>query len=152
MTAVRMMVVLLVVAGGVLLFGCSRSEQAATEEHTHAAPDLAQKLCPVMGMPIDQSVFVDYEGQRVYFCCTDCVETFLASPEKYLDKTDAPAPEDTGSEPAEAVTQTSCPVMDMPINQAVYVEHEGRRVYFCCEDCIETFKQDPQKHVQKLGT
>jgi len=45
-----------------------------------------QTLCPVMGAPIDKSVFVDYEGTRVFFCCPGCKSEFLKEPEKYLNK------------------------------------------------------------------
>jgi YHS domain-containing protein len=45
---------------------------------------VAQKTCPVMGSPIDKSIYVDYKGKRVYFCCTMCPETFNKDPEKYL--------------------------------------------------------------------
>jgi uncharacterized membrane protein/YHS domain-containing protein len=45
----------------------------------------AQTTCPVMeGNPIDQSLFVDHDGQRIYFCCKMCVGLFKESPEKYL--------------------------------------------------------------------
>jgi YHS domain-containing protein len=43
-----------------------------------------QKTCPVMGSPIDTSIFVDYKGKRVYFCCSGCPGTFKKDPEKYL--------------------------------------------------------------------
>lgn len=45
-----------------------------------------QKLCPVMGGDIDRSVFVDYQGERIYFCCAGCVETFNKDPETYVQK------------------------------------------------------------------
>ncbi len=53
-----------------------------------------QKTCPVMGNQIDKSIFVDYKGKRVYFCCSGCPETFKQDPEKYLkilaDRGEAP--------------------------------------------------------------
>ena len=45
-----------------------------------------QTSCPVMGGAIDKSVFVDHEGERIYFCCADCVKTFGADPLPYLKK------------------------------------------------------------------
>lgn len=45
-----------------------------------------QKLCPVMGGVIDRSVFTEYQGKKVYFCCPGCIDMFKAEPEKYLDK------------------------------------------------------------------
>ena len=45
-----------------------------------------QTLCPVMGNPINKKVFIEYKGQKVYFCCPGCDEKFTADPEKYLGK------------------------------------------------------------------
>jgi YHS domain-containing protein len=39
-----------------------------------------------MGGPIDKTAYVDYEGTRVYFCCTGCKSTFLKDPEGYVKK------------------------------------------------------------------
>ena len=44
-----------------------------------------QTTCPVMvGNPIDPSLYVDHEGQRIYFCCKTCVQLFTESPEEYI--------------------------------------------------------------------
>jgi len=69
-------------------------DSVATAAHKTAAQTKAakhfkaklvpQKTCPVMGGAIDKSVFVDYKGKRVYFCCSGCPATFQADPEKYL--------------------------------------------------------------------
>lgn len=57
------------------------------------APDTAdvvdavenQQYCPVMpNMEVDRSIYVDHEGERVYFCCAGCVAAFEAEPEKYM--------------------------------------------------------------------
>ena len=45
-----------------------------------------QKVCPVMGGKIDKSVYVDHEGQRVYFCCKGCIAMFKEDPDKYMKK------------------------------------------------------------------
>ena len=47
-------------------------------------------------------------------------------------------------------TQRKCPVMGGAINKDIYADYEGKRVYFCCEACISTFKSDPAKYVKKL--
>lgn len=46
-------------------------------------------ICPVMGNEVDPTVYVDYQGRRIGFCCPGCDEAFLADPEKYLKKVDA---------------------------------------------------------------
>ncbi len=43
-----------------------------------------QERCVVMGGKINKDVYVDYKGQRVYFCCAGCVKEFNKNPEKYL--------------------------------------------------------------------
>lgn len=47
---------------------------------------VSQKTCPVMGNPIDKSIYTDFKGKRVYFCCGGCPAQFKKNPEKYLDK------------------------------------------------------------------
>lgn len=43
-----------------------------------------QTACPVMGGAIDKNFYLDHEGQRIYFCCGMCPDTFKADPAKYL--------------------------------------------------------------------
>mgnify|MGYP000078865418 CR=1 FL=1 len=65
----------------------------------------------------------------------------------------APAEAQSGGGPAdsgEEIAQTTCPVMGGEINKDIYVEHEGRRVYFCCPGCPETFKENPEKYLSNL--
>jgi YHS domain-containing protein len=48
------------------------------------------------------------------------------------------------------IAQKTCPVMGGPIDPGVYTDHEGRRVYFCCPGCIDTFKQEPEAYLAKI--
>jgi YHS domain-containing protein len=76
----RIMKVLLVV---VLMLGLAGGVALAKEEGGKGKP---QTVCPVMGGTINKELYVDYQGQRVYFCCPACVEPFKKEPEKYLKK------------------------------------------------------------------
>jgi YHS domain-containing protein len=59
--------------------------------------------------------------------------------------------EETMDKATEAIEQTTCPVMDgNKIDKNVFIEYEGKKVYFCCPDCIEKFKADPEKYIAKL--
>ena len=53
-------------------------------------------------------------------------------------------------ETALAKEQTTCPIMGGKINKTVYADHDGKRVYFCCAGCIDSFKKEPAKHIKKL--
>lgn len=46
----------------------------------------AQTICPVMGEKINKKFYADYEGKRVYFCCSACVPEFKKNPGKYMEK------------------------------------------------------------------
>jgi YHS domain-containing protein len=54
-----------------------------------AAEPKPQTLCPVLGGNIDKKVFIDYQGKRIYFCCSGCPAEFSKDPEKYLKKIEA---------------------------------------------------------------
>jgi YHS domain-containing protein len=51
-----------------------------------AADPRPQTVCPVLGAKIDRKVYVDYQGERIYFCCPGCDAEFRQNPEKYMKK------------------------------------------------------------------
>ena len=48
--------------------------------------------------------------------------------------------------------QPVCPVMGGSTNADIFVDHEGRRVYFCCPACKDVFRKDPAKYLAKLDS
>jgi len=56
----------------------------------------------------------------------------------------------TGLAAAGGQAQKKCPVMGGPINKDIYVDYQGKRIYFCCPACPEEFKKDPDKYLKKL--
>ena len=61
--------------------------------------------------------------------------------------------EKSGTESTKAgttVEQTVCPVMGGKINKALYIDANGKRIYMCCEGCINKLKADPAKYITKL--
>jgi YHS domain-containing protein len=51
-----------------------------------AADPKPQTVCPVLAGNIDKNVYADYQGKRIYFCCTGCDTEFNKDPEKYMKK------------------------------------------------------------------
>jgi YHS domain-containing protein len=49
-----------------------------------------------------------------------------------------------------ATPQTICPVMGNAINKAIFADHKGERVYFCCQGCPPMFKKNPDKYLKKM--
>ncbi len=52
--------------------------------------------------------------------------------------------------PAQAKSQTTCPVLGGNIDKNVYVDYQGKRIYFCCQGCDNEFMKDPEKYMKKL--
>ncbi len=48
-----------------------------------------QTICPVEGGKIDKNIYTDYQGKRIYFCCSGCIDSFKKDPEKYLKQMEA---------------------------------------------------------------
>jgi YHS domain-containing protein len=51
-----------------------------------AAEGKPQTVCPVLAGNIDKSIYLDYKGKRIYFCCKGCDAEFKKDPEKYMKK------------------------------------------------------------------
>lgn len=76
---------LVLACGGSHMHGAGHAQGSAVHE-SHETSQAAiqegpapqnQELCPVMGGKVDRSVFKDYEGKRVYFCCPACIDRFM---------------------------------------------------------------------------
>lgn len=64
------------------------------------------------------------------------------------EATPTPAAETAAQE--QPITQETCPVMGGEIDKDIYVDYQGRRIYFCCPGCPEEFQKDPEKYIEKL--
>jgi YHS domain-containing protein len=108
-----------------------------------------QTTCPVSGKAIDPktSPHVDYQGQRIYFCCNDCPAKFEADPESYFAKLEKDGVE------LENI-QTTCPVSGEKLGsmgeKGASKFYKGRTVKFCCGSCVKEFDKDPAKYLAKL--
>ncbi|MFO7890047.1 MAG: YHS domain-containing protein [bacterium] len=112
---------------------CQHKEDVKTAEEN-------QENCPVMGNKINKEIYTDYQGKRVYFCCSGCVETFKKDPEKYMKKM-----KDAGVK----LESVPCPVSGKPSNPEDFTEYKGEKVYFCCEGCKEKFEKNPDKYIKQ---
>jgi len=113
---------------------------AAEQEKVLKKVPRVQIACPVSGEPT-KDVTTEHDGAKVSFCCAGCKEKFEKEPAKYAAKL-----------AASYTYQTHCPVMGEEIDPAVSLDlGEGRKIYFCCESCIEKFKKEPGKYAEKLA-
>lgn len=100
----------------------------------------AQAKCPIRGGPVKREVSVVVQGQKVYFCCPGCEQTFEADADRYFAEF---AKNKVVTEPAEM----TCPVTGEKVeNKQLFLTWQGRRYYFCCEKCLPGFLKDPKKY------
>jgi len=69
----------------------SEGSGSQTAQEKSAAVDAGNKICPVTGEQIDETVKATYEYQgKIYnFCCPMCIDEFKKEPQKYIDKVSA---------------------------------------------------------------
>ncbi len=63
------------------------------------AGEPSNKYCPVTTSELaEEQFFVDYQDQRIYFCCNKCKKDFLSEPEVYLANLEFPVSDSDSSE------------------------------------------------------
>ncbi len=105
-------------------------------------------ICPVSGEKIEinkDTPRLKYNDKTYYFCCTKCLEQFKKETDKYLKGSD---------ENSLIGNKLICPVMKTEFvlkADSPKIEYKGKSYYFCCPDCVEKFKKDPNKYIVKTS-
>lgn len=86
-------------------------------QHCCGTP-IARHIDPVCGMEVgaDPTRSADYRNTRYYFCCTGCRDSFLASPERYLQ---APPPLPSEATPLSAPATNADTLYTCPMHPQV---------------------------------
>jgi YHS domain-containing protein len=132
------------------------------------------ETCPVSGEAItSKDVKAEFFGRTVYFCCDDCLADAKKNPGLYLKKTQEEqnaavkgmAKPEGHDHHAQAEGQTkkeapkflgrgdgieTCPVTGEKVDKNIKAEINGRTVYFCCADCIDDVKKNPELYLKKV--
>ena len=114
--------------------------KVAAQRKALAGRPKVQVTCPVSGEPVDRKAFIEKNGEKVYFCCKDCISKFQKEPDRYKVAL------------ANSYTyQTKCPVMGGDIDpQSFTTLAGGQKIYFCCPACEKKLFDDPAKYGPKL--
>lgn len=84
-----MRILVLVIVMSLAFLSYAETKNSTTAGHKNTAKVVEKKkqtICPVLGNPINKSVYTDYKGKRVYFCCAMCVGEFKKHPDEILKK------------------------------------------------------------------
>jgi len=104
-TLVRLLALAALAAAAVVAAPSALADEGAAAPASTAAlaaglPAGANTMCPVLtDEPVDPSIWVDYQGRRVYLCCQRCKKKFLEDPTPYLAALEA-SPRAGGDAPA----------------------------------------------------
>lgn len=121
--------------------GGSHKHKSAEEK---TATKGTQKICPIGKKEIDPDSFIEFQGQKVYFCCPGCDKKFLKDPDLYFGQM-----KERG-EVTENI-QTLCPVSGDKLDEdKVSLTLPGRKIFFCCKKCVRQFKKDKAKYIKNL--
>ncbi len=55
------------------------------------------------------------------------------------------------AEGAELEPQATCPIMGGAVNRELYVDHDGKRIYVCCQACLAAVSANPGAALEKLA-
>lgn len=158
---------------------CAENTGARKNKAAVAKTELVpQKTCPVMAGAINKAQYVDVKGSRIYVCCPGCFDSIKKDPDKYIkvlsDRGESvekiPAEPTAGSGKSQAastavapaaitpqtgsgalIPQKSCPLTGEPIDKKSYLDHQGKRIYVCCDGCLSALKKDPEKAIKDLA-
>jgi len=121
--------------------------QEEQSKETPKAEKPSLPLCPVMDKPIDFGISVMTDDGPVYLCCPRCIAKFKDDPKKYQAK----VADQRKALAAMPKVQVACPVSGKPVDPKVFIEQDGKKVFFCGKNCSEDYKKDPAKYAGKLA-
>ncbi len=126
-----------------------------TEQQIHEMNLLTEQrvVDPICGMEIipSQSIEYKYKGQNFYFCSAVCEKEFKLNPEKYASFDNiSPKLMQQGAESSDLVNLVTDPVCGMIGKAEDWIEYEynGKKYYFCNENCVKEFKLNPMNFVE----
>ena len=126
------------------------------EDAKKAPPKPVNAKCPVMDEDVDPKVTTVHNKKLIGFCCESCIDDFKKEPAKYMKKVEAeqkkPAKKDgKDAKKDAAAVNKMCPVhSEDPVDPTVTTVYEGRKIGFCCDDCLKKFNADPARYAAKV--
>ncbi len=102
----------------------------------HGTTTATDPVCGMQVVTAGAAATVTHEGVVYYFCAPRCAERFAATPDRYRDSSSTPSSE---RPPSDTYIDPICQMSVDPTSATAFVDHEGQRVYFCCDGCRDTF-------------
>jgi YHS domain-containing protein/uncharacterized membrane protein YraQ (UPF0718 family) len=126
---------LLALAGIVIL---ARRSGRSRIEAQHASD-------PVCGLQVERALAparLVLQGQQFYFCSDQCRDKFLAHPDRHGGLRSQPMRPATDGPKTDPV----CGMRVDPAAAPAQLDHRGKRLYFCSEQCRDRFLEHPERY------
>ena len=129
---------------------------APTKKKEPAPPKPVNAKCPVMDEDVDPKVTTVHDKKVIGFCCESCIDDFKKEPAKYMkkiaaEKKEAPKKDGKAAKKDAAAVNAYCPVhKENAVDATVTTVYEGRKIGFCCDDCLKKFDSDPATYAAKV--
>ena len=116
------------------------------------------EICPIMVEDeIDEEEFSEYEGKKVYFCCTTCKKSFDANPKYIIKVAGDSLPQFKGMEDklkladVKLLEQKFCPMYpdSLITPDSPSVEYKGKKIYFFKKRAVDKWEKDPEGNFKK---
>ena len=110
--------------------------------------------CPVMtSEDVDSEQMIEYEGERVYFCCQTCIKMWNRNPKYFIKVSGDLLPQFVGMEEklklkdVKLLAQRYCPIQTKNIvtPNSPNVEYEGKKIYFWDRKALEIWNRNPKE-------
>ncbi|MCP3916595.1 MAG: hypothetical protein GY711_13645 [bacterium] len=108
--------------------GCSSTSENITDA---SMPFLGNETCPMSGEAIDEAAYIEHAGQKVYFCCSKCIDAASGDPAGALTKAYGEG---------HAVGNETCPISGKAVADSSGT-FQGHQVGLCCADCVAAFEK-----------
>jgi len=109
--------------------------------------------CPVMGEKgvVDEKIpYSVVDGKKYYHCCAGCSEKFQAETNKYLKDFSVPANVIKVDEDGKHFRCVVSGEMGTVSEKTAYSDVDGKRYYFCCDNCKKKFDADSEKFMKSM--
>ena len=105
------------------------------------------KECPLSGKPVTEGMYAIKDNMLVSLCCDGCKKAVAEKTDSVKEK----LAESKAAPILLTLDQTMCPISGHPISKKVSATADGKKVYMCCEACVDAFKADPEKYLHALA-
>jgi len=109
--------------------------------------------CPLSGSVASPDIYIEFlHGQKVFFCCADCLKQFMENPLPFISEQTGIPIEDSKYFGKVFHCPVSGSELTVDSNTSKVQFKNGQTIFFCCDHCIESFKENPSAYMTTFNS